>query len=477
MTRYGVWLTSVAMVCLAGCASMDGLAPHVAPKQAEQLLATQSLAQVPVAPDSAPAWWRRFGDAQLDGLVDEALQGSPTVQAAMARVERARAVAGMVDAAGQPRVDLGLSVTRELFSENYLVPPPLGGTFSSPARLAGEFSYELDLWGRNKARLAGALSEAAATEADAAAARLMLSVAVARSYVALDHLLAVQALLEKVAAQQADVLRLAEFRVRADLEPQAFRERAIAQSLVIQGQQSLVEQQTLTLRYQLAALLGQGPDRGLAIAPPALNSAGALALPSVLPADLIGLRPDVAALRARVEAAFQYVKAAKTEFYPNVNLVAFAGLQALQVQDLLKSGSQVMGVGPAVHLPLFDGGRLRQQLATRYAEQDGVVAEYNQAVSEALRDIADAVGQWRSADVRLAQQQEVLIRMQTVRDHAKKRHDAGLADQLSVAGAEIEVLGEQAKVAELRARRFDAAIALARAAGGGYHHPAATTSP
>ena len=127
-------------------------------------------------------------------------------------------------------------------------------------------------------------------------------------------------------------------------------------------------QETIQLtRNQLAALLGQGPDRGLAINRPAATALAPVALPSALPAELLGRRPDIIAQRARVEAAQKDIASAKAEFYPNVNLIAFVGLQSLGGGGFLSAASRMMGFGPAVSLPIFDAGRLRANLAGRNA--------------------------------------------------------------------------------------------------------------
>ena len=111
--------------------------------------------------------------------------------------------------------------------------------------------------------------------------------------------------------------------------------------------------------------------------------------PTVLPADLLGRRADVSAARWRMEAATHGVDAAKAQFYPNVNLTAFIGLSSIGLNRLMEAGSQQWGVGPAIHLPIFDAGRLRAQLNARTADLDAAVESYNGAVLEAVRETAD----------------------------------------------------------------------------------------
>src|SRR5205823_1609771 len=139
------------------------------------------------------------------------------------------------------------------------------------------------------------------------------------------------------------------------------KNRAAYESALGQAKAATVD--AYAARLALSTNLGQGPDRGLAIARPATTAARPVALPSTLPAELLGRRPDLVARRARVEAAQQDIASAKAEFYPNVNLIAFVGLQSLGGAGFLSAASRMMGFGPAASLPIFDAGRLRANLA------------------------------------------------------------------------------------------------------------------
>ncbi len=151
-------------------------------------------------------------------------------------------------------------------------------------------------------------------------------------------------------------------------------------------------------RHQLAALLGQGPDRGLAIARPSASAGASVALPSALPAELLGRRPDLTAQRLRIEALSHDIASARAEFYPNVNLAAFVGLQSLGAAGFLTSASRMVGFGPAITLPIFDAGRLRGNLAAKNAGYDIAVEQYNQMLADALRDVVDQIASFRSVD-------------------------------------------------------------------------------
>jgi NodT family efflux transporter outer membrane factor (OMF) lipoprotein len=221
-------------------------------------------------------------------------------------------------------------------------------------------------------------------------------------------------------------------------------------------------------RNEIAALLGQGPDRGLAIARPQANALEAVEIPSSLPAELLGRRPDIVAQRWRVEAAGKDIDVAKARFYPNVSLIAFAGLQSIGLPLLLEAGSRTFGVGPAMTLPIFDAGRLRGELAGTQADYDAAVERYNEALVNGLRDVVDQLTSFRSLDEQGRQQAHAQSTAQEAYDLALQRFREGVGNYLEVLTAESQLLAQQSLDADLRARRLSLAIRLVQALGGGF---------
>ncbi|HVP09548.1 MAG TPA: efflux transporter outer membrane subunit [Burkholderiales bacterium] len=459
----------LVLLSLAGCASQEGLQKHSAPLAADRLQAARTLASAPVRPDAWPSeqWWKALGDPQLDRLVDEALAASPSMRLARARVSRALALAEAAGAPRYPQVGLDIEATRERLSEHGIFPPPLAGStiWQNVAQL--NFSYEFDFWGRNRAALESALGAQRAAEADAREAALVLSSAIASAYVQLARTLDQLDLAKELLAQRERQLGLVRERLAAGLDSRIELKQAEGAPHEARQRIAQLEETAALTRHQIAALLGQGPDRGLALARPAL-AAGPLALPSQLPADLLGRRPDIVASRWRVEAAAQDAEAARAEFYPNVNLIAFIGFQAISWTHFLDAGSLVPGIGPALRLPVFDGGRLRGNLGAKYADYDAAAEQYNQALADALRDVADQVASWRSVERQDAEVAAALAAAQSAYELSLARYRAGLANYLSVLSTESQLTAQRVLAADLRARRLEASIGLARALGGGY---------
>lgn len=464
-------LAAAALSLLAtACVSPEGLEKHATPAAAEQYAVARTLGAIEVATETWPseAWWKALGDPQLDALIEEALAAGPSLRLARARVNRAVALAEAAGAALRPQVGAGVDLTRERVSEHYIFPPPLAGSWNWQNLAMLNFSYDFDFWGRNHAAQAAAIGQARAADADAHAAGLVLSSAVALAWVQLSRTCDQLDLARELLRQREQQLALVRDRLAAGLDSRI--ELKQAEGTVPESRQRIAQlEETAALsRHQIAALLGKGPDRGLAIARPAPHPQMRLALPSLLPADLLGRRPDVVASRWRAEAAARDADGARAEFYPNVNLVAFVGLQALGFSRFLDAGSRVLGAGPAFRLPVFDAGRLRGNLGAKNADYDAAVEQYNQSLADALRDVADQVEAWRSVERQDAEVAEGLASAQAAYDLARSRYEAGLTSYLAVLAAESQLTAQRGLAAELRARRLEAAIGLSRALGGGF---------
>lgn len=461
------------MLLLAGCANPNGLSTEASLREANGLAAEKSLATAPSSPSVWPRndWWTSFNDPQLDALIDEALAGSPTLRIAEARTRKALAVAAISKAELYPQVNGGLEISRQRAPEHGLTPPPLGGRWGTLYQLQATLDWELDFWGKNRAAYESALGRARAAEVDANAARLALSVDIAQAYVQLHRAYLQLDVAQTTLKEREQIYTLTRDRNAAGIDSRLELKQAEG-ALPATREQIAQLQETIGLtRNALAALLGAGPDRGLAIAPPAPNALRPVGLPSNIPAELIGRRPDIVAQRWRIEAAQKDIASAKAAFYPDVNLVALVGLQSLGSAGLLSAASRMIGVGPAASLPIFDGGRLRGNLAGSNADYDIAVEQYNELLSHALRDIVDQLTSLTSVDVQQREQQQALADAQEAYDLALLRYREGIGNYLQVLSAESPLLVQQSFEADLRARDLELSIGLVRALGGGFTAP------
>ena len=462
-------ILSFSSLALVGCIERGDWkpAPQLRPSALE---ASRTLGAVQLNAAAWPAddWWRRYGDLQLDALVGEALAGNPTLETARARLRAAQAQATAARAALLPSTALDGSVIRQRFPVNGLYPPPYGGNYWTQGQLTLDLSYDLDFWGHNRALAAAARSDVQAAQADQAAARLALAVAVVRAYIQLDLQYALLDVSNDNLKQQTAIRDLTQERVSAGLENVARVKQSEGQLALTRAGVAAVEANIELARNQLAELAGAGPDHAQQLTRPRLAAPSGIELPSVLPADLLGRRPDVAAARAQVEAARAGVRAAEAQFYPNVNLTAFAGFQSLGLSQLFEASDRTLGGGPALSLPLFNRDALRGALHGRQAQVDLSVAQYNQTLLDAVREVADVVANWRALERETREQQLALDDAQRSYELTTERYRAGLDNYLSVLSSQNQVLLAQGLGAELDSRRLSFSVDLVRALGGGY---------
>ncbi len=452
---------------LAACAPVPQLGSAPVIRAAGSLASVQSL---PVSAEAWPAdrWWAGFGDAQLDMLVAEGLAGSPDVALAAARVRSAEALAQQAGAALLPGLAIDGSVGGAQQSKNLGIPPqfvPPG--VQDTGRLTAALTFNLDIWGKNRAALAAARGEAMAAQVDAAQAQLLLTTGIAAAYADLAQYHA-----QREAAAAALEVRMATASLtaqRVQVGSETLGGQAQAEARVPQARADVIaldEAITLT-QNRLAALVGAGPDRGRTITRPMLRAVP-VGVPANAGIDLVGRRPDLVAARLRAEAAGNRIKVARADFYPNLNLSALVGLQSLGLGQLFDSGSTYGNGGLAVSLPVFDPGRLQGRYRGARGDYDAAVARYDATLLTALRETADAVASRSAADARAAELRRALASAEDAARIARLRYQGGLSNQLPVLTADDTLVGIRRAVADAESRRTALDIALIRALGGGY---------
>lgn len=456
-------------LALAACASSGGLQPQGRLLDVDALHSERTLSDAVLGASGFPThdWWRALGDAQLDALIAEGLSGHPSLDAADARLRQAEAQAGIARADRLPAVSASAGYTGLRLPES-MVGEDRGGHYAGSSRLTLNVSYGIDLWGGKRAAWEAAVDSVHAAEVDAQAARLDLSGAIAQAYVELDHAWRLHDIADEELARSRQSLQLTRQRRSAGIDSDLQVRQAESRVPAAQQQRQASQQRIDAARTALAALVGQGPDRGLRIERPHLSDTMALQLPGVLPSALLGRRPDIVAARWRVQAADRQVQVARTKFYPSLDLTALAGVVAPSLGDLLQGSSSFAYVGPALSLPIFDGGRLRAGLAGSDAEYDQAVAAYNQAVVDALRDVADQVSAVRSLQQQAQFQQQAVGSARAAFDLAGQRYRAGIGNYLDVLTAQSQLLQSQQQLAELRSQQALSSVRLNQALGGGF---------
>jgi NodT family efflux transporter outer membrane factor (OMF) lipoprotein len=465
--RRAAAVIATAVFALAGCVNYAGIKSDKQIAPASQFEAAQSL---PSEGGQWPTldWAEQFGDPQLPKLIAEALAGSPSIAQAQARLAKAASYIESSRSTLFPQVNASYSWTRERYSPNGLFVPPIGGKWDSEHNITASASWDLDLWGKNRAKLNAAVSREKAAAAEAQQVRVTLAASVASTYNQLAQLYALRDIAAREIHNRQSIGTITNGRVVAGLDTNVERQTADGNIATSQSSLTELDGQITVVRYQLGALLGKGPDRGLQIAEPIVNPGGAIALPDNVPADLVSRRPDLVAARWQVEAVLHDVKSTKAEFFPDINLTGNFGLDAFGWSDLFLWSSRQVMVGPAVHLPIFDAGALRAKLKGNYADFELDVANYNQTLINALNDVATQITSIRSVDRQQTDAQRALDASSKAYELAVIRYKAGLSPQLQVLNADDNRLAAEQAVTNLKMRRRDLQIGLVKALGGGF---------
>jgi NodT family efflux transporter outer membrane factor (OMF) lipoprotein len=448
---------------LVGCVD----APPTTPSQTEIASQTLGLSAEP-APQPAGDWWKAFNDPQLNGLVSKLLANNPSLQSALARIRAAEAQLSTERALYYPDINIDSTETRELVSNDYLYPRPFGGSWQWVGDTEARFRWSLDFWGKQEAQIERARSASQAAALDASAARLALAGMFAQSYVQL--LLAWQNIdiAHETVAERQTILDLTQSRVKAGLENEASLEQAKALLAMSRMEVRRSEAQRDMAVHAIAALIGEGARAYPDIVRPAAVVENALPLPEHLPVDLLARRPDILAAHARILAAMHGREAAHADFYPDIDLAAAIGFQSIGLDKIFSGQALVAGVGPAIHLPVFDAGRIRAQYARATADLDAAVADYNGTVVSAVRQTSDALTQVESLADERQQQQLALDSASRAFDLAKERYRLGLSGQIPMLTAEATLLSARQQMAALIAQAAVQRVTLLLAVGGGF---------
>lgn len=459
------------LLLLAGCASDGGIAPQAHLQPVATFDVGNAIRTVGAnAGWPQRAWWEKYADPQLNQLVTTAIAGNPSMAIAAARVRQAQALTEAAHAGELPQAGLDAGINRKHWSDNpYYGGGAMAGTDTWNNSAVISMSYNVDIWSRNRNNTERAQDELQAVAADGRAAQLDLESNIVRAYVMLALQYGLRDNTEATLQQQQQILGLADKRFKGGIGTQLEISEAQVPLPETRRQIEALDENIALARNQIAALLGKGPGAGDSITRPTLTLDAAIGLPTVLPAELLGRRPDLSAARWRVEAAGKNIQVAKAAFYPNVNLLASIGPMAAGggLLSFLTLGNVSTSFGPAVSLPIFEGGRLRGQLGATTAGYDLEVEHYNQLLSMALKGIADQVVTLRSLQ---RQQQQAVLSVDTARTNvtiATRAFQRGLTGYLNVLNAQTQLLRQQQIIQQLQAQKLNAYATLTAALGGG----------
>lgn len=424
-------------------------------------------------------WWRGYHDDQLDALMARAMAQAPDLALAQTRVHSAEQAARMAAAQAGLSITGQAQVTRQRITDHGLIPSQfLGFSWYNQADLGAQLQYDFDWWGKKRASIESALDQAQAAMAQRSAAALSIQYAVANTYFAWQADTARVQLAQRAVATQQQLAHIAQLRVAQGIDLPDSAPTALAQVAAAREMLVALEGSARIRHAALASLLGIAPGDLPPLQPQPLPIVTA-GLPANASLDLLARRPDIAANLWQVQAALRQTDVARAQFYPDLSISAMAGLSSIELDKLLTSGSRVFAVTPALHLPIFSGGRLQANYGIARAQLDSTVAQYNATVATAAREVAtQALGAQQTAarvrehDVQVRASEQLLAK-------AQARQRQGVRDAREALGAQAQLLQQRDTAMQLQAQAVATDLNLIKALGGGYQLPASapTASP
>lgn len=468
-TRRAMKTLASAALCLAVAACTMG--PDFVRPQAGLPAQWQGEAVTTTRLDDDAAWWAGFHDPLLGQLAGQVLQSNLDLQLAANRVQQSRAARGISAADRLPSVAASASGVRARNSEVGLSDPSGNagredfGLFQAGIGL----SWELDLWGRVRRQVEAADARVQMAEEDAHAVRIALLAETARSYLQLRATAQLLAITEDNLRIAADIQRLTEARQRQGVASTLQVSSAAAQVAALQARIAPLRHRQSQLRNALAFLLARPPQAVDA----QLQDVRAdwPVLPPVavgLPSELAERRPDIRRAEAALHAATANIGVAKASFLPRITLNGDAGFQAKQLDDLDGWDAHRFSIGPSISLPIFQGGRLKANLALSRLQQQQSALQFQRTVLQAWHEVDDAIDGYAAEQQRSTQLQVAVAQSETALGAARRQYQAGVVDMLDVLSTQRIALDNQAALANSQATAAIARVELYRALGGGW---------
>lgn len=461
---------ALAAVALSGCAS---LAPEYQRPPVE-LPAGWAGPEGESAAALGSAWWKFYGDAQLDRLVEEALAHNADLQLAVARVDEARALLGETRSAQFPDVEAGVDARRTESSLRGPVPLPAGvPRKSNDYRAALSVSYEVDLWGRLRDATAAARAELLATDAARETVRIAVAASVVQGYYALRAFDEQVAATRRSLATRTESLALQKMRHQNGLISEFEYHQLEAEVLAARAQLPVLERERTAQENALAVLLGRSPkaiyeSTVVAAVEPANERPPSLVVPAGLPSQLLLRRPDLVEAEHRVIAANARIGVARAAYFPSITLTGVRGGESTELSDLFTGPARIAQVAAAITQPIWNAGRIGAQVDAANARERQALAQYRRAIQNAFREVRDAIDAQIKTREQFDAENERVTALRSSLHLAELRYRNGVASQLDVLDAERNLLAAELNRSDALSAQRAAVADLFKALGGSW---------
>ena len=451
--RIGVLSLTVSTLC--ACAVVTGKHETLAQVDNARLnlpeVSGRTLAQWP-----QQGWWTQYNSPTLNALIEQAMRDGPSLKVLATRIDASQNAADAVRKLSYPMGQVKVDWTGQEFFNTRIdgatpqsqaalssrgIPTNPSDQFIALTNISAGISWDLDLWGHNRALYGAALGLSRAQTLEYEAARQGVIANIVGLHAQIMAFTERANIVDKQIATQTMLRQRWLEREQAGLQPtQNSVQVDMTLAQLAQFKQSLMAQKAVA-RAQLAALVGQTPEQLTEFLPE--QTWQTLNLPQNIPVQILGTRPDIAAAREYIVASTEQVNAVKAEFYPNINIGLSTALQLLNLQDILDFRGQNAAVKPAISLPIFNTIQLNAKLRQQQAQLDNTIAQYNQTVFQAVSDAHQQLAQYRQAQAYLTAQARIVKDSQTLTDLSAQRYRAGMSPQMESLMYQAATLREQ----------------------------------
>jgi NodT family efflux transporter outer membrane factor (OMF) lipoprotein len=442
---------------------------------------TEGAARVTSERAQTIAWWSSFNDATLTSLVQQSAQQNLDIKQAVLRIEEAQAQTAVVAGGLWPDVSANASWARQRLSTNTPngaifgfhfpdLPPTLVNPYNQ-YQLGLGASWTLDLFGTEHRSIEAANAQMEAAVEGAHAALLSMVSNVAATYIDLRGAQLRRSILERSLATQRDLLQLTRDRRDAGLTSDLDVENALAEVGTTQAEVPLADRQVTVDINQLSELMARAPEalraeleraQPVPPVPPVV--------PIGLPSDLARRRPDVRQAEANLHAATAEIGVAISNYFPQLTLTAAGGFQSEGLSQLVDTASHFASFGPAIQLPIFEGGRLHAQVRLQKVKAKEAAVAYAQTVLTALHQVEDALAAYGADQARRASLEMAVKASRSARQLARQRYQSGVASFIDVLDAERTEEGNELSLADATTAVSTDLVQLYRALGGGWEN-------
>lgn len=457
MSAKRVWAALAAAVLLAGCL----MGPNY--KQPElDLPEGQAADNFSIFTNAK--WWEVFQDPVLNQLEADALSYNKDLQAAVARVDQARAAVGIATADQLPSLSAAAESGR---AGNNLG----SGETQSTANVS--VSFELDLWGKYRRLSEAARAKLLASEASRDTVRLTLTADVAKNYFALRMLDAQLIIARRTLDARKENVRIYTSRYKNGYSTEVDLKRMEANMASVQAQEQQLRLKITQTETALSVLVGKSPREIIENNTPRGKTLADITLvpdvPEGIPSDLLARRPDVRAAEGNLIAANANIGAARASYFPSIPLTASAGYASGALDNLFRGSSGVWAIGGQILAPIFEGGKIRAQNKQAEAAYREMLATYEKTVQGAFKEALDAIAANRINREIFDSYKQQTAAMQRSYDLTKKQEDAGLIGVTDLLDVEENLLSAEMNLASARNDEMAAIVNLSKALGGGWN--------